>query len=107
MKGREILSVNGYNIFMKNVYYRAKHILLEDQEDAEEIRQMIVDGLSFEDAAKEYSECDSREKGGNLGKFASGTMVPEFERALYHLKLGELSQPIETQFGFHLILRVE
>lgn len=92
---------------MKNVYYRAKHILLEDREDAEEIRQMIIAGLSFEDAAKEYSECDSGEKGGDLGKFASGTMVPEFERGLYQLKPGELSQPIETKYGFHLILRTE
>ena len=87
--------------------YRARHILLEDMEDAQEVRQMILNGKDFEEAASEFSECDSASRGGNLGKFSSGTMIPEFERALYQLELGEISQPVKTKFGFHIILRLE
>lgn len=92
---------------LKKIYYKAKHILLEDREDAEEILEMIKEGKPFEEAAKEFSECDSAEKGGDLGRFSSGSMVPEFEKALYHMDVGELSDPIETKFGFHLIWRLE
>lgn len=93
---------------MTKVYYRAKHILLEDREDALEIREMITNNeRSFEEAAQEFSECDSAQKGGDLGKFPSGVMLPEFERALYNMQVGDLSEPVETKFGFHLIWRIE
>jgi parvulin-like peptidyl-prolyl isomerase len=88
-------------------YYKAKHILLEDEEDALEIRAMILSGSDFEELASEYSECDSSAKGGHLGRFKAGTMLPEFEKALYHMKVNELSLPVKTKFGYHIIFRIE
>lgn len=88
-------------------YYRARHILLEDEEDALEILDYLKNGQQFEDLAKEYSECDTSLKGGHLGRFPTGTMLPEFEKALYHMEIGEISSPIKTKFGFHIIERLK
>ena len=71
---------------------------------ANEVREKIVSGaLSFEDAAREYSSCPSKEQGGSLGDFGRGQMVPEFENACFALEIGEISAPVRTQFGYHLI----
>lgn len=95
---------------------KARHILLqvtsETTPEAEEaiknrlleIRKEIADGLSFEEAAKNYSACPSAEKGGDLGYIGRGQMVPPFEKAAFELPLGQISEPIQTQFGYHLIL---
>lgn len=88
-------------------YYRARHILLEDEEDAFEILELLNSGNDFSILAKEYSECDTANKGGELGKFSSGSMIAEFERALYHMKIGEVSKPVKTKFGYHIIERLE
>lgn len=88
-------------------FYRARHILLEDEEDANEMLNLLEQGESFEYLAINYSECDSAQKGGSLGKFLSGTMLAEFERALYHLEINEISKPVKTKFGFHIIQRLE
>ncbi len=85
--------------------YRAKHILLEELDDVEYIIEKMNEGQSFEELAKEFSECTSADNGGDLGKFSSGQMAPEFERALYHMKPGELKYPIKTKYGYHIILR--
>lgn len=87
--------------------YRARHILLEDIEDAEYVLEKLASGEKFEDLAREMSECDSAEKGGDLGSFVSGQMNPEFEKAVYQLKEGETSAPVETEFGFHIIERLK
>ena len=55
----------------------------------------------------DFSECDSGARGGDLGRFASGAMVPEFERALFNMKVGDFSNPVKTKFGFHIIWRIE
>lgn len=81
----------------------AKHILVDSIEKAEQVANEIKNGLSFEDAAKKYSSCPSKEQGGDLGVFSRGQMVPEFENAAFSLPLGEISTPVQTQFGFHLI----
>ena len=82
----------------------ASHILVDSKERAEEIRQKILSGqISFEEAARNYSACPSREEGGNLGDFGPGQMVPAFEEAAFALAVGEISQPVQTDFGFHLI----
>lgn len=81
----------------------AKHILVETKEKAEEIINKINEGISFEDAAKEFSSCPSNAQGGSLGRFSRGQMVPEFEEAAFNLQIGELSEPVKTQFGYHLI----
>ncbi len=82
----------------------AKHILVDSEELAKEIKEKIASNeLSFEDAAVKYSSCPSKEQGGNLGAFSRGMMVPEFEEAAFVLPVGEVSDPVKTQFGYHLI----
>ena len=75
----------------------------------EEIRNEIINGsLSFEDAAFQYSQDPgSAEEGGDLGFVPKGTFVPEFEKAAFALKPGEISEPVETQFGYHVIQSLE
>ncbi len=70
-----------------------------------EAEKKIAAGADFADVAKEYSECPSKEKGGDLGMFASNRMVPEFSKATQDLKEGGVSKPVETMFGYHLIKR--
>ena len=82
----------------------AKHILVDNEELCNEIKNRIEnEGLSFEDAAKEYSTCQSNAQGGSLGVFGRGMMVPEFEEAAFALDLEKVSEPVKTQFGYHLI----
>ncbi|MGO1469398.1 MAG: peptidyl-prolyl cis-trans isomerase [Tissierella sp.] len=84
----------------------ASHILVTDEEEANKIYKEIEEGLSFEDAAKKYSTCPSKEKGGNLGEFSRGQMVPEFENEAFSMEIGVISKPVKSQFGYHII-RVE
>lgn len=86
-------------------YYRASHILVSEEDDIQYILDELHEGKKFSDLAKEYSECDSAEKGGSLGRFPSGSMVAEFEKALYQMKEGEIKGPIKTKFGYHIIFR--
>lgn len=82
----------------------ASHILVDSADKANEILASINDGkITFEDAAKEYSSCPSKEKGGNLGEFGRGQMVPEFDTAVFDMEVGEVKGPVQTQFGYHLI----
>lgn len=83
---------------------RASHILVKTQAEALKIRQEIIHGKSFAQAAKEYSICPSGQEGGDLGYFCRGMMVPEFEDAAFSLPVQKLSDPLQTQFGWHLIL---
>lgn len=82
---------------------RASHILVSTEEEALAIAKEIEEGLAFEDAALKYSSCPSKERGGDLGEFSTGQMVPEFEQAVFSMKDGEISGPVQTQFGCHLI----
>lgn len=87
---------------------RASHILVDSEEKAKEIKAKLDGGeLSFEDAAKEYSSCPSKENGGDLGAFGKGMMVPEFEEAAWKAPLNEVTEPVKTQFGYHLIKATE
>lgn len=87
--------------------YRVLHILLPDADDAMEIRHMIVNGEDFKELAKEYSECESALKGGDLGLVQFGQMEAEFEKAVSKLSPGEISSPVETKYGFHIIKRIK
>ncbi len=82
---------------------RARHILVPTLEQAQSIREEIEGGRAFEDAAAEYGTDGTRATGGDLGYFSSGMMVAPFEEAAFALEVGELSEPVQTQFGWHLI----
>ena len=82
---------------------RASHILVKTEKEAQDLYDEIKNGKSFAEAAQENSLCPSRQNGGDLGFFGKGMMVKPFEDAAFSLEVGELSQPVETQFGWHLI----
>ena len=81
----------------------ASHILVSTQEEAEKILTEINEGLDFAEAASKYSSCPSNARGGDLGQFQKGQMVPEFEEAVFSMQPDEISAPVQTQFGFHII----
>ena len=91
--------------FKQGPTVNADHILVESEEKALEILAKIESGeVSFADAAKEHSTCPSGQRGGNLGDFGRGQMVPEFDTAVFELEVGEMTKvPVKTQFGYHLI----
>lgn len=123
---KEILTQTAVNKLLRNVnvtddevkaYYEAnqfyfkseesvsaRHILVDSLEQAEEIKKKIDEGMNFEMAAIQYSSCPSKEQGGSLGSFTRGRMVPEFEQAAFELAIGEVSEPVKTQFGYHIIM---
>ena len=92
---------------------KTRHILLipneirsseETRELADNLRQRVIDGESFEDLAAEYSEDISNSlKGGDLGWVLPGQMVPQFEAAMNDTEVGEVSPPVESQFGWHIL----
>ncbi|MFX1376253.1 MAG: peptidylprolyl isomerase [Promethearchaeota archaeon] len=84
---------------------KASHILVEKFTKAQELYEDLKSGENFEKLASQYSTCPSKKRGGNLGEFGKGDMVPEFWDASTKLKVGEISQPVKTQFGYHIIKR--
>lgn len=83
---------------------KASHILVKDEATAKKVKEELGQGKSFEELAKPYSEdTGSKEKGGDLGFFGAGKMVKEFEDAAYKLKKDEVSEPVKSQFGYHII----
>jgi len=82
---------------------RASHILVEKQSQALRVLEELSKGSDFAELARKYSQCPSGKRGGDLGFFGRGQMVKEFEQAAFSLKLGEVSQPVKTQFGYHII----
>ena len=101
---------------------RASHILINHAdapqantqltaEDALEkiqsLKGKIENGTPFDEVATENSDCPSSRQGGDLGSFGRGAMVPEFDKAAFDLEVGDLSDVVETVFGYHLIYRTE
>lgn len=83
---------------------RASHILVSSEEKAKEVKQEIEEGnKDFAALAEEYSEGPSASNGGDLDFFGPGKMTPAFEDAAYDLEKGEVSEPVKTEFGFHII----
>ncbi|EEW57803.1 MAG: peptidylprolyl isomerase [Pseudomonadota bacterium] len=83
--------------------FNASHILLESEEDAVSIKEQLDAGADFAALAKESSTGPSGPNGGELGWFENGRMVPEFEAAVAEMRPGEVSEPVQTQFGWHII----
>jgi peptidyl-prolyl cis-trans isomerase C len=84
--------------------YNASHILVETEEEALALKADLDGGADFATAAKEKSTGPSGPNGGSLGWFAKGAMVPSFEEAVLGLKVGSISEPVKTQFGWHVII---
>ena len=83
--------------------YDASHILVQTEEEAQEIATRLEEGADFATLAREESTGPSAPSGGALGWFGPGMMVPEFEQAVTELEVGEISEPVQTQFGWHVI----
>ncbi len=82
----------------------ASHILVDDESNAKDIMAKIEAGeITFEEAATAHSKCPSSAKGGDLGEFGRGQMVPEFDEACFEMAIGETRGPVKTQFGYHII----
>ena len=103
------------DMFQDQEQIEASHILVKvnnpkDEAEAkaakaeiDEIAEKIKNGEDFAELAKQHSQCPSSAKGGNLGYFPRGSMVPEFENAAFDLRVGEVSEPVKTDFGYHII----
>jgi len=81
----------------------ARHILVPTEETCNELKTQIAGGADFAELAKEHSTCPSGQRGGDLGQFGEGQMVPEFDQVVFNEALNEVHGPIKTQFGFHLL----
>ena len=81
----------------------ASHILVKTEAEAQVVAFDVKHGKSFEEVAKEKSLCPSGKKGGSLGWFGRGQMVREFEDAAFSMAKGEISKPVKTKFGYHII----
>ncbi len=86
---------------------RARHILVSTREEAEKVLKELKAGAKFEDLARKYSKDGSKEFGGDLGYFTYEEMVPEFSKAVFALKKGQVSKPVKTDYGWHIIKLVD
>lgn len=83
--------------------WKASHILVKSRDLASKIKAEIRKGAKFEDLARKHSTCPSKAKGGDLGWFGPGQMAKPFEDAVKKSGVGSVSDPVQTQFGYHLI----
>jgi peptidyl-prolyl cis-trans isomerase C len=81
----------------------ACHILVKTKEEADRIKSQLDKGANFQALAKKHSVCPSAKKGGDLGEFRRGDMVPAFENVVFKKEILTVHGPVKTQFGFHLI----
>jgi parvulin-like peptidyl-prolyl isomerase len=86
---------------------RCAHILVEKFTDAQQILERLKKGEDFSKLAMEKSICPSRKKGGDLGWFGHGQMVKPFEQAAFNLQKGQISDLVKSEFGYHIIKRLE
>ena len=81
----------------------ARHILVASKQECENLKTQIEKGGSFAELAKKHSKCPSGQRGGDLGSFSRGQMVPEFDKVVFSAEVGKVQGPVQTQFGYHLI----
>ncbi len=84
---------------------KARHILVDQEFECQDLLKKMSEGSTFEELAAKFSKCPSKARGGDLGEFGKGRMVPSFEEAAFALNVNEVSGPVRTQFGYHLIQR--
>ena len=82
---------------------RARHILVDSEQIADDLKQNIERGADFAEIAREHSLCPSNAQGGDLGEFGKGQMVPEFDAVVFFAEVGKTHGPVKTEFGYHLI----
>lgn len=82
------------------------HILVKTEKEANQVLERLNKGESFAIIAKEVSICPSKKNGGDLGTFGRGKMIKEFEVAAFNLQKGQVSPVVKTQFGYHIIKRL-
>ena len=92
---------------LKGGKIKASHILVKKLGLAQEVRDELASGGDFAALARKYSECSSKNKGGNLGEFGKGAMVDEFWNACIKLQINQISEPVKSQFGYHIIKRTK
>jgi peptidyl-prolyl cis-trans isomerase C len=85
----------------------AAHILVKKEDQARDLLAKVKAGQSFADLAKQFSDCPSGKKGGDLGWFGRGQMVQEFDKAAFEAEKGAIVGPVKTQFGWHIIKVLE
>jgi len=88
-----------------NQLVQARHILVQSAEQAQSLQKQIIEGADFSTLAQTNSLCPSKVNGGDLGDFGRGMMVKSFEDAAFGLEVGAVSEPVQTQFGWHIIKR--
>ncbi|MEQ9409142.1 MAG: peptidylprolyl isomerase [Fuerstiella sp.] len=81
----------------------ARHILVPDEATCQKLKSEIEGGADFAEVAKEHSQCPSGARGGDLGTFGQGQMVPEFDQVVFNDELNTVHGPVKTQFGYHLL----
>jgi len=81
----------------------ARHILVDTQEQCQAIKDEIAGGADFAELARQHSSCPSGARGGDLGEFGPGMMVPEFDKVVFSADVGTVQGPVKTQFGYHLL----
>jgi parvulin-like peptidyl-prolyl isomerase len=92
--------------FEKPIAYTVRHILVSDKETAQKVYERLKNGGKFEQVAKEFSKDTTAQNGGLLGPVKKGSLVPEFESIALKLKNNEMSEIVETRYGYHIILKV-
>ena len=81
----------------------ARHILVASESDCTNLKSDIEGGADFAEMARQHSSCPSGQRGGELGEFGRGQMVPEFDEVVFSAPVGQVQGPVQTQFGYHLI----
>jgi len=81
----------------------ARHILVKDKEEAEQLKKKLAEGADFEVLAKKFSQCPSKKKGGDLGEVRPGQLVKPVEQVIFKKALKVVHGPVKSRFGFHLI----
>lgn len=82
---------------------RARHILVNNEQQCQDLKRQIEEGADFAEVAKEHSSCPSGRAGGDLGEFGPGQMVREFDEVVFSGDLETVHGPVKTQFGYHLL----